>query len=152
MPFPAIQGPEGSEDYSWTVQLFEDQELVQIDDRHAEVRYDDVHVAVRIEARAAHDAEGATVPTTLAVSDTLDQPVRTRVDLGCSRDCLYLVTLVRADGTPVVATRGALRGGAPAVPIILAPKNLGTAAYVVDVRLVAQVNPGEVMKLIRPSP
>ena len=90
--------------------------------------------------------------TTLAVSDTLDQPVRTRVDLGCSRDCLYLVTLVRADGTPVVATRGALRGGAPAVPIILAPKNLGTAAYVVDIRLVAQVNPGEVVKLIRPSP
>ena len=89
--------------------------------------------------------------TTLTVSD-LDQPVRARVDLGCSRDCLYLVTLTRADGTPVVAVRGALRGGAPAVPIILARTKLAAPTYVVDVRLVAQVNPGEVVQLLDPSP
>ena len=50
--------------------------------------------------------------TTLTFPETLAPPAAAQVVLGCSRDCLYLVTLVRADGTPVVANRGALRGGA----------------------------------------
>ena len=35
--------------------------------------------------------------------------------MGCVSSCLYLVTLERSyDGTPVLATRGALAGGAAA--------------------------------------
>ena len=67
--FQAIQGPEGPEDYSWEVQLGPDQELRSIDDRHAAVYYTDPeHYAFEIEARAAHDSIGTSVPTTLAVT------------------------------------------------------------------------------------
>ncbi len=69
LTFPAIQWPEGAEAYSWTVQLEPLEELVQVDERHAEVRYDDDLVVLQIEAPAAHDAEGASVPTTIAVSE-----------------------------------------------------------------------------------
>jgi len=69
MSFHAIQGPEGPEQFSWTVRLDTGQNLVQVDERHAEVRFDEDHVAVGIEAVAAHDAEGTSVPTTLAVSE-----------------------------------------------------------------------------------
>ena len=55
--------------------------------------------------------------TTLTFPETLAPPASAQVVLGCSRDCLYLVTLVRADGTPVVAKRGALRGGAAAATV-----------------------------------
>ena len=46
--------------------------------------------------------------TTLTFPRRSPRPRPAQVVLGCSRDCLYLVTLVRADGTPVVAKRGAL--------------------------------------------
>jgi D-glucuronyl C5-epimerase-like protein len=62
--------------------------------------------------------------------------------LGCARDCLYLVTLVAADGRPVVARRGSLRGGAPAATVTLPKSALGQASYTLDVRVVARVNPG----------
>jgi hypothetical protein len=69
MTFQAIQGPEGPEDYSWEANLGEDQELRVVDDRHAAVYYTDPeHFAFEIEATPAHDAEGATVPTTLTVT------------------------------------------------------------------------------------
>jgi hypothetical protein len=68
MWFPDIHGPEDPEDYCWEVGMSHDQELVQIDDRHAAVYYESGHLAFSIEAEAAHDAEGTTVPTTLAVT------------------------------------------------------------------------------------
>lgn len=68
MTFPMINGPEGPEDYCWEVQLYEGQELRQIDDRNAAVYYESGPQAFGIEANEAHDAEGATVPTTLAVT------------------------------------------------------------------------------------
>jgi hypothetical protein len=68
MTFPAIHGPEDPEDYCWEVHLYEGQELVEIDNRHAAVYYESGRLAFEIEAEAAHDAEGTTVPTTLAVS------------------------------------------------------------------------------------
>lgn len=68
MSFRAIEGPDGPEEFSWTVKLFEGQTLVQIDDDSAVVKYDDDHTALHIEAALAHDAEGTSVPTTLAVS------------------------------------------------------------------------------------
>lgn len=66
--FPAIQGPEGPEEYSWEVNLAENQELRQVDETHAGVFYEDGPQAFGITATAAHDVEGATVPTTLAVT------------------------------------------------------------------------------------
>ena len=69
MSFPLILGLGGPEDYSWTVRLGPDQELIQVDERRAAVKYDDGVTAFHIEAAAAHDSEGTTVPTTLAVSE-----------------------------------------------------------------------------------
>ena len=49
--------------------------------------------------------------TTLTFPAALTPPEPATVALACDRDCLYLATLVREDGTPVVATRGSLTGG-----------------------------------------
>ncbi|HEU5104791.1 MAG TPA: hypothetical protein VFU11_03000 [Solirubrobacterales bacterium] len=70
MSFQTIQGPEGPEEFTWEVQLGEEQELRQIDDREAGVYYTDPGEtrAFAIKATAAHDAEGVTVPTTIAVT------------------------------------------------------------------------------------
>lgn len=68
MTFARIDGPAGPEEYSWEVQLHEEQELKQIDERHAEVSEGE-HPAFNIVAEPAHDAEGSTVPTTLTVSE-----------------------------------------------------------------------------------
>lgn len=68
MNFPEITGSEDPEDYCWEVQLAEGQELRQIDETHAEVFYASGHEAFGIEADSAHDADGASVPTTLAVT------------------------------------------------------------------------------------
>jgi hypothetical protein len=70
--------------------------------------------------------------------------------LGCVRDCLYLVTLDDASGNPVVATRGALRGGFPPALITLPQTKLKPGAYRIDVRLVNQVNPGAVLQQTSP--
>ena len=69
--------------------------------------------------------------------------------LACSRDCLYLVTLDRADGLPIVARRGALRANAEAT-IRLPQTKLAPGNYRFDVRLVSQVNPGPVTQLTSP--
>jgi hypothetical protein len=65
MGFPAIQDTSGSEEYSWKVQLEEDQELRQVDSQRVQVYYESGHPAMTISAEAAHDATGANVPTTL---------------------------------------------------------------------------------------
>lgn len=70
MRFQAIQGPDGPEEYAWEVKLGEEQELRQVDDRHAAVHYTDPeqHLAFQIEAELAHDASGSDVPTSLSVT------------------------------------------------------------------------------------
>jgi hypothetical protein len=68
MTFQSIQGPDGPEEFSWEVHLFEGQYLQQIDDTHAGVFYEEGHPAFSIEAVGAHAADGITVPTTLAVT------------------------------------------------------------------------------------
>jgi hypothetical protein len=75
-----------------------------------------------------------------------------RVMLACTRDCLYLVTLERADGKPVLAKRGALNGTtAPAV--VQLPRGTVTigASYRIRVRLVAQTNPGPIKQYWSPA-
>jgi hypothetical protein len=69
MTFGEIHGPADPEEYSWTVELSEDQVLRAIDDQHAAVYYGDREVAFGIAAQPAHDADGSAVPTTIAVSD-----------------------------------------------------------------------------------
>jgi hypothetical protein len=67
--FPAISEPEDPEDYAWEVTVGENQELRQIDETRAGVFYEGGPQAFGIEAEAAHDAEGKTVPTTLTVTE-----------------------------------------------------------------------------------
>ncbi|HYH54236.1 MAG TPA: hypothetical protein VD761_08900 [Solirubrobacterales bacterium] len=69
MSFPAIQDPAGPEEFPWEVQLYEGQELRQIDDRRAAVYYtESEHLAFGIGPGAAHDVVGTDVPTTLTVT------------------------------------------------------------------------------------
>lgn len=88
------------------------------------------------------------------VSATVEYPTTltnsTGLHLACDRDCLYLVTLDRADGSPVVARRGALRGGAAAAQVTLPKAKLGAGGYTLGVQLVAQANPGAITKLESP--
>jgi hypothetical protein len=73
------------------------------------------------------------------------------VQFGCDIDCLYLVTLDQPDGRPLVARRGALRGGAAPATIALPAAKLGAGPYRIGVRLVASVNPGLVTALESPA-
>jgi hypothetical protein len=74
------------------------------------------------------------------------------VSVNCNRDCLYLVSLDRSDGRPVVALRGQLVGGIggqfPALKLTRTKVPPGT--YRVDVRLVSRVNPGPVTRYLGP--
>ena len=82
-------------------------------------------------------------PTTLTFPQALSTSAPTSIVLGCNRNCLYLVTLDRADGRPIAASRGSLVGGASAQTIALPARKLAAAGrYRVDVRLVSAVNPG----------
>ncbi|HST13258.1 MAG TPA: D-glucuronyl C5-epimerase family protein [Gaiellaceae bacterium] len=72
------------------------------------------------------------------------------VQLACTRDCLYVATLVGADGRAVVATRGSLAGGAAAKTVSLPKTQLGQASYTIDLRIVNTVNPGRVLQFASP--
>jgi hypothetical protein len=69
MEFPAIHSPFDPEEFSWEVHLGAEQELRQLDDQHAAVFYEDGVEAMQITPELAHDATGASVPTSLAVSE-----------------------------------------------------------------------------------
>lgn len=69
MSFPRIEDASGPEEYSWEVQLAENQMLEQIDDQSARVYYEGGQTAISISAGAAHDVEGSDVPTSITVSD-----------------------------------------------------------------------------------
>jgi hypothetical protein len=84
--------------------------------------------------------------TALAFPAVPGQPVT----IGCAHDCLYLLTLDDASGTPVVATRGALRGGFPPAAVTLPQAKLESGTYRIDLRLVNQVNPGAVVQQLSP--
>ena len=92
--------------------------------------------------QAAAGASSLVFPSALASGSI------TTFQLGCTRDCLYLVTLERVDGIPVVARRGALTGGAAPKAIALPKAQLSPGDYRVAVRLVTQTNPGPVTVLL----
>jgi hypothetical protein len=108
-----------------------------------------VKAAVRSVARGAVVCPGlaaAATPTTLTFPTELSESAPTSVALGCDRDCLYLLTLDRANGQPVLASRGTLNGGDPAQTITLPARQLPAGGYRVDVRLVSRVDPGAVTR------
>jgi len=109
-----------------------------------------VEQAIRTVARGAVVCPGLAArvtPTTLTFPRLLSGSSAAPVTLGCSRDCLYLVTLDRADGRPVVARRGVLDGGAAAATITLPKRRLSPGRYRLDVRLVSRVDPGTVKRV-----
>ncbi|MGV1048552.1 MAG: hypothetical protein ACOYD4_08545 [Solirubrobacterales bacterium] len=59
MAFPEIHGSADPEAFSWTVHLAPYEILVQIDDQHAAIEWDDHTVAQVFSAEPAHDIEGA---------------------------------------------------------------------------------------------
>lgn len=67
MIFTAIRDESAPGNYSYRVELAEEQELKPIDDQRAEVYYAGFGPAFAITAEPAHDAVGTTVPTTLSV-------------------------------------------------------------------------------------
>jgi D-glucuronyl C5-epimerase C-terminus len=109
-----------------------------------------VRQAIRTVARGAAVCPGLAAPvtpSTLTFPTQLSGTSAAQVVLGCSRDCLYLVTLDRADGRPLVARRGALDGGAAAQTITLPKRTLPSGSYRLDVRLVSRVDPGVVKRM-----
>jgi hypothetical protein len=105
--------------------------------------------AIRAVARGAVVCPGLVThvtPTTLTFPNSLSSSSAASVVLGCDRDCLYLVTLDRANGRPVVARRGALNGGDPARTITLPNRTLRPGGYRLDVQLVSRVDPGTVTR------
>jgi hypothetical protein len=106
--------------------------------------------AIRTVARGAVVCPGLAArvtPTTLTFPARLSRSSAASVVFGCSRDCLYLVTLDRADGRPVVAGRGSLVGGAAARTITLPKRKLPSGRYRLDVRLASRVDPGAVKRI-----
>jgi hypothetical protein len=69
MSFPMINSSAEPEEFSWEVTLGEEQELRQIDEQEVSVYYSEGQRALTIQAEPAHDADGATVPTTLRKTD-----------------------------------------------------------------------------------
>jgi hypothetical protein len=68
------------------------------------------------------------------------------LQLACPRDCLYLATLERTrDGAPMLARRGALRGGIAPTTVTLPSLRVPAGAYRLVVRVVPQVNPGAIL-------
>jgi hypothetical protein len=116
---------------------------------HAKPAAAAVKGAVRAVARGAVVCPGLATPvtpTTLSFPDQTSSASGAAVALGCDRDCLYLVSLDRANGKPVVSRRGALAGGAPAATITFPVRALPHGGYRVDVRLISRVGPGTVVR------
>ena len=69
MSFQPIYNSEGPEEFSWQVKLGEEEELRAIDETHAGVFWvGEETLVMTITAVLAHAADGANVPTTLAVT------------------------------------------------------------------------------------
>ncbi|HJU35877.1 MAG TPA: D-glucuronyl C5-epimerase family protein [Gaiellaceae bacterium] len=106
--------------------------------------------AIRAVARGAVVCPGQAArvtSTTLTFPAQLSNSSAASVVLGCSRDCLYLVTLDRANGRPIVARHGALEGGNAAETIALPKRKLARGSYRLDVRLVSRFDPGVVKRV-----
>lgn len=68
MSFPVIRSVTDPEEYSFSLELSGELEPRQIDERQIGVFYSDDTLSYTLTATDAHDAQGATVPTTLLIS------------------------------------------------------------------------------------
>jgi hypothetical protein len=68
LTFPLISGPSSPEEYTWWVRLEGGEELRQVDGEDPAVFFKSGHMAFSIKTELAHDATGASVPTSLAVT------------------------------------------------------------------------------------
>lgn len=69
--FESIRDPLGAEEFSWEVRLGPNQSMKQIDEHFVQIYEDQTHPAFAIRALQAHDANGATVPTSIALKDNV---------------------------------------------------------------------------------
>jgi len=90
---------------------------------------------------------GLAVPGAVSALVFPTEPVNPwSLQLACPRDCLYLATLERTrDGAPMLARRGALRGGIAPATVTLPPLTTPGGTYRLVVRVVPQVNPGALL-------
>jgi hypothetical protein len=117
--FPTIYGPTEPEEFSWEVTLGEEQELRQVDEQEIGVYYPEGQRAFPIQAGPAHDADGATVPTTIQVTG----------------ENTFTLTVHHREGNPVA-------GGAPFVyPIVAGPG--WERGFVPTVTTIIEMPPGE---------
>ncbi|MBV8079175.1 MAG: hypothetical protein JO186_02225, partial [Actinobacteria bacterium] len=86
---------------------------------------------------------GLSTPATTSAL-TFPSDLSSGVQVGCVRDCLYLLTLDDPTGTPVLAARGALTGGAAPATVQLPAATVPPGTYTLTLRLVTQSNPGPV--------
>jgi hypothetical protein len=106
--------------------------------------------AAALAQRGATVCPGLATPaaaSTVTYPESVTSGVPVSLQLGCTRDCLYLATLRAPDGTPVVAARGSLQGGAAAQTVTLPKTSLARPSYTVEVQVVNAVNPGPITKL-----
>ncbi|HET7130365.1 MAG TPA: D-glucuronyl C5-epimerase family protein [Gaiellaceae bacterium] len=94
-------------------------------------------------------AVAPTLPT-VEFPTTVTSGTSAALQLACVRDCLYVATLVGADGRPVVARRGSLKGGTAPAAVALPKTQLGQPSYTLDLRVVSTVNPGSIVELASP--
>jgi sugar lactone lactonase YvrE len=69
MTYQSIRDKSAPEEYSWEVALSEGQVLKSVDSQDAEIDFADGTEAMLITAESSHDAVGATVPTSLSISE-----------------------------------------------------------------------------------
>jgi hypothetical protein len=90
---------------------------------------------------------GLAVPGAVSALVFPTEPVQPwSLQLACPRDCVYLATLERSrDGVPMLARRGALRGGIAPTTVTLPPLPVPAGTYRLVVRVVPQFNPGAIL-------
>jgi hypothetical protein len=99
--FQAIRGPGAPEAYSWEVDLGEGQSLRLVDNQHVEVDYEEGTPAMMITAEPAHDATGATVPTTLSISGERVVSLHVPYGTGDSSGTPYVYPILAGEGYEV---------------------------------------------------
>jgi hypothetical protein len=102
MVLPAITGPGAPQEYPFRVDLGEEQKLTQVSETEALVEYPGGEKAFSIRAEDAHDAEGATVPTSLWVSgrDVVTWVVHYRAGNPAAGGAPFLYPITAGSGWP----------------------------------------------------
>jgi hypothetical protein len=115
LSFPYLHGPTDPDEFSWRLELGPEQEARQVSETEVEVDYAGTgHRAYGIEAIDAHAADGATVPTSLLLSegDVITLTVRDREGNPAAGGAPFAY--------PILAGQG-WEGGFPTTTVIKGP-------------------------------